>query len=61
MDGRWERRNNSAGYDYVALDDDASIVLELNPPTLTETLYFKKDSSISIKNGLIEYHDNDLL
>jgi len=61
LKGKWKNKNNSHNHDYIALENGSSIVLKLNPPNLTETFSFKKDANISIKDGLIGYHDKDLL
>ena len=60
LDGKWKKRESSP-HNYVALEEGASIVLELYRAKLTETFSFKKGANIGIRDSLIEYFEKDLM
>jgi len=57
--GRWNLKNNSF-HEYIALEDHAYIILKGIRAEWDEVYSFKKDSEITIKNGIIEYYENDI-
>lgn len=59
LKGNWKKKRNNS-QDFKSEDDGSSITLTL-PGDLTETFSFKKGADISIKGGLFEYYDQDLL
>lgn len=60
LKGRWNLKKNSF-HEYVALDEGASIILYGIRSEWNEIFSFKKDSTVTIKNSIIEYYDNDVI
>ena len=55
------RKTESPPNTFVALEDKSPVVLKLENSNLSEMVFFKKGAIVSIKNGLLEYYENDLL
>ena len=61
LEGKWKQNHFSPNHEYIAQEDSAHITLNLIHANLTETFYFKKGSTISIKDSLMGYFEKDLL
>ena len=61
LQGRWKRMGDSVPLCYVAIEDGASIELNLIKSKFSESFVFKKDSQIIVKDSIAEFQEEDLL
>lgn len=62
FDNRWKKieKYSGPGNEFKSIDNHAAIKIEVKGIE-PESFRFKKDSVINIKNGILQYHDQDLL
>lgn len=60
LNGNWKKKRNNS-QDFKSQDKGSSSITLTLQGDLVETLSFKKGADISIKGGLLEYYDQDLL
>ena len=62
FDKKWERieTDSGPGNKFKSIDDHAAIKIQVQGVD-PESYHFKKHSIINIKNGIIQYQNNDLV
>lgn len=62
FDKRWKKikKNSGLGNEFKSIDDHARVKIQVKGIE-PESYSFKKDSIINIKNGILQYHDKDLV
>ncbi|QDI89232.1 hypothetical protein Nisw_06690 [Candidatus Nitrosopumilus sp. SW] len=61
LHGKWKRADNSIPRNYVALEDGASVDLNIIKANFSESFEFKKNSKIIVKDSIAEFYEKDIL
>ena len=61
LKGKWRRVDNSIPRNYIALEDGASIDLDMIKANFSESVVFKKNSRIVVKDSIAEFYEEDIL
>ena len=62
FDNRWKKIEKHSGFgnEFKSIDDNAAIKIQVKGID-PESFRFKRNSLINIKNGILRYHDKDLI